>query len=513
LNPITEAASVLLTRGPGSSEVYFVGRSPHLRFLGGFHAFPGGKVHASDARLAAPERGLTPRHVAAVRELFEETGVLLARRADGSWPSSAPPAAARLAVLEERLELADLLAETELHLDASDLLPVGSLVTPPFTSMRFDTSFFVADLPTGQEPDIWPGELVSGLWASADGALLAWDRGELLLSPPTVSIVRTIRGRSVRDLPARFRPVLQSLAEGTLPPIWFSPAVRMVPLFCHGLPPTTHTNAYLVGTGPLYLLDPGPTDPTEQQTLFAILDSLPANGPSLTAIVLTHHHPDHIGAAAACAARYRVPILAHPRTAQVLAGKIRVDRLLEEGDRLDLGTAPHGRGPWFLEALHTPGHAPGHLAFYEPTYQLLFAGDMVSTQSSMIIAPPEGDLVAYLASLERLKTYPVRLLLPSHGSPSARPGAVLDEAIAHRARREEQLLTTLAVQPRTIADLADELYRGLPERLLEMARLQLLAGLQKLQGEGKVERKGEQWRLVDPTLPEKSTTEPEEARP
>src|SRR5262249_33001183 len=158
-------------------------------------------------------------------------------------------------------------------------------------------------------------------------------------------------------------------------------------------------------------------DPGEQRRLFAVLD-----GRRLDAVVLTHHHPDHVGAANACAERYRVPILAHPWTARALAGRVPVTPELHDGQRPDLGPAPHGRGRWHLEALHTPGHAPGHLAFHEPAYQLLFTGDMVSTLSSVVIAPPEGDLAAYLESLRRLAGYPARLLLPAHGPVSARPG-------------------------------------------------------------------------------------------
>src|SRR5439155_12314002 len=127
---------------------------------------------------------------------------------------------------------------------------------------------------------------------------------------------------------------------------------------------------------------------------------------------------------------------------------------LEEGDRLPLGVAPDGCGDWHLHVLHTPGHAPSHLAFYDPHYRVLFAGDMISTQTSMIIAPPEGDLTVYLNSLRRLKELDCRLLLPSHGGPSARPRDVLEENLRHRLQREEQLLVALAQRPRTVADLA-----------------------------------------------------------
>src|SRR5260370_20868704 len=89
--------------------------------------------------------------------------------------------------------------------------------------------------------------------------------------------------------------------------------------------------------------------------------------------------------------------------------------VIGEADRLDWGSAPDGSGPWHLEALYPPGLAPGHLAFYEPHYQLLFAGDLISTLSSVVIAPPDGELALYLASLRRLLALPARLLLPPHG--------------------------------------------------------------------------------------------------
>src|SRR5436305_15253679 len=106
-----------------------------------------------------------------------------------------------------------------------------------------------------------------------------------------------LRGGAIDAAPARLVPVLRSLAEGALHPIWFAPGVLLIPLHTQALPPSTHTNAYLVGSGPRYLLDPGPADPAEQERLFGVVDADQNAGRRLTAIVLTHHHPDHIGAA------------------------------------------------------------------------------------------------------------------------------------------------------------------------------------------------------------------------
>ncbi len=490
---ITPAASVLLAHEPGSDEVFLVKRGQNLRFFGGFWAFPGGKV--------APEDDRTNRNQsAAARELFEETGVLIARAADGSYPTSGPELDnSRRELLAEKKSFSGILAELGLTLCAADFQLIGDVTTPAFAPLRFETTFFVAHLPPGQKPEIWPGELEQGRWSSASDMLACWMRGECLLSPPTLMTLQAIAGRSAEDAPACLGPLLASLQAGKIHPIFFAPGVQMIPLRTMGLPPSTHTNAFLIGNGPTYLLDPGPAEKDEQERLFELLDEHARAGRRLTAIVLTHHHPDHIGAANACAIRYQVPIWAHSWTAEYLSkGKIPISRLIHDSDRLDLGPCPDGSGPWFLEAIHTPGHAPGHLAFFEPHYCLLFVADMISTVSSVVIAPPEGDLAVYLQSLRRLRSFECRLLLPAHGNVSARAHKTIDDCLDHRIKREEQLLNALTVGPRTIDDLAPELYKGLPEPLMRFAKLQILAGLIKLERESRAEigEDGTAWRLV-----------------
>jgi glyoxylase-like metal-dependent hydrolase (beta-lactamase superfamily II)/8-oxo-dGTP pyrophosphatase MutT (NUDIX family) len=500
---ITEAASVLLARGAGSAEVFAVRRAAALRFFGGFYALPGGKVHAEDVATAATH--LLPaaerpdphdlRRVTAARELFEEAGVLIARQQDGTFPCSAPEwAGFRRDLLAGHVTFAELLQRLGLTLCREDFTFTGTLVTPPFTTIRFDTTFFVAHLPAGQEAEVWPGELDEGRWTTAAGLLEEWTRGTCLVSPPTVTLLEALCDQPVAEAPRRLAALLESLAAGAVPPIFWSPTVQMLPLQTVALPPTAYTNAYLIGSGPRYLIDPGPSAAGEQERLFAVLDAHQEAGRRLSAVVLTHHHPDHVGATAACARRYSVPVWAHPWTARKLAGTIGVSREVHEGDRLELGTAPDGRGSWHLEALHTPGHAPGHLAFYEPRYRLLLAGDLVSTLSSIVIAPPDGDLAVYLESLRRLQTLDCRLLLPGHGTASARPKETLAEAITHRLKREEQLLGALGPAPRAVAELMPELYPGLAAELKWLAELQVLAGLQKLQAEGRAENVDLGWR-------------------
>ena len=373
---------------------------------------------------------------------------------------------------------------------------MGSLVTPPFSSLRFDTTFYVADQPPGQEAIVWPGELSAGAWQSAAAVLDSWKAGDLLLSPPSVILLDSIAGRPIAELPARARRLFEQVEEGSLPPILFSPDVRALPLRSEALPPAAYTNVYLVGSGPRYLIDPGPVDPAEQQALFAVLDEEKAAGRTVDAILLTHHHPDHIGAAAACAARYGLPVWAHAETAAAVRSRVTVTKTIQEGDNFDLGPAPHGRGRWRLHTLFTPGHAPGHLAFWEPDYGLLFVGDLVSTLSTVIVAPPDGDLTDFLTSIRRISALPARLLLPAHGSPSGRPGHVLAGILEHRAIREQQLRNALRDGAQTVAELAPIIYRGLPERLMKYAEGQIQAGLLKLEKEEVVESLDSgRWRL------------------
>jgi glyoxylase-like metal-dependent hydrolase (beta-lactamase superfamily II)/8-oxo-dGTP pyrophosphatase MutT (NUDIX family) len=498
---VPRAATVLFARGPGSTEGFLVRRAETLRFMGGFYAFPGGRALPGDADVAEGRDAVAVQRVAAVRELFEETGVLLARRPDGSFPTGVDLVEPRRELLAEPNGFLALLRRLGLAIRSDDLTHVGNLVTPPFSAVRFDTAFFTADLPSGQSPVVEAGELDAGEWLTADAALRGWEQGRMLISPPTVSLLDTIRGRPVKELAGRARRLFAAMAAGAPEVIYFSPFVQMMPLFCKGLPPTHYTNAFLVGRDPAYLIDPGPAEPGEQARLFTLLDARLAAGARMAGVLLTHHHPDHVGAAEAVARRHGVPVMAHPWTARALAGKVSVTREIGEGSALDLGVAPHG-GPWRLEAMLTPGHAPGHLCFYEPTYRLLFVGDMASTISSVVITPPEGDITEYLESLRRLRALPARLLLPAHGSVSARPHFVIDEAVNHRRKREGQLVQALAEAPRRVAELAQDLYRGAPAEVMPYAEKQVLAGLLKLEREGRAakEAAGDDpvWRVKAP---------------
>jgi len=252
---IAKAASVLLVKDSTAMELFVVHRAESLRFLGGFFAFPGGKVAPSDYLLPATlvEEGRQTeampreRYVAAARELFEETGILLARRPDGSFPSSGSTLQyLRRKMMAEEWPFHRVLDLLKLRLKIADFQPLGRLTTPPFIPTRFDTAFFLAHLPSNQQADVWPGELAGGEWSSAADVLEGWTHGKCLVAPPTVVILQAIRHLAEGELASRLVHLFGSQSDEEIPMISFSPDVLMVPLDTESLPPSTHTNAYLV---------------------------------------------------------------------------------------------------------------------------------------------------------------------------------------------------------------------------------------------------------------------------
>ncbi|HVK89607.1 MAG TPA: MBL fold metallo-hydrolase [Kofleriaceae bacterium] len=267
-------------------------------------------------------------------------------------------------------------------------------------------------------------------------------------------------------------PSAAAFAPATLQVV--SPGIRVLALRTPTLPPAAHTNVYLVGpdVGPVAVVDPGSPYPEQQAVLDAVLEQLP-----ISTVLLTHHHGDHVGGAAALAARWGVPIAAHVATARRLEGVLEVTRPIADGEVV------HG-----ATAVFTPGHADGHLCF--EVGGAMIAGDMVAGIGTILIDPDEGDMSQYLASLERLRARSARLLLPAHGPPIADGPAKLTEYLAHRRMREDRVLAALTETPRTVAEMLPTTYSDTPRVLWPLAERSLRAHLVKLVREGRVRDDG-----------------------
>jgi ribonuclease/clavin/mitogillin len=253
--------------------------------------------------------------------------------------------------------------------------------------------------------------------------------------------------------------------------------VRVLPLRTPTLPPAAHTGCYVVGpvsgSGTLVVVDPASPYPEEQAALDELLDREASEGRTVARIALTHHHGDHVGGATHLAKRLGVSVAAHAETARRLGG---VFEELRDGDEV----APR------MRALFTPGHAPGHLCFQ--VGDAIIAGDMVAGIGTILIDPSEGDMIEYLASLEKMLAQAPRSLLPAHGPVITDAPGKLREYLAHRLMREGRVVEALRAGAAREAELTSRAYADTPSPMWPIAERSLRAHLDKLAREGRARR-------------------------
>jgi glyoxylase-like metal-dependent hydrolase (beta-lactamase superfamily II) len=250
----------------------------------------------------------------------------------------------------------------------------------------------------------------------------------------------------------------------------------------------TGTCSYLVGTDSLAVIDPGPEDEAHLAALTRAIGARPVSH-----ILVTHTHKDHSPLARRLQALTGAPIFgsAPHRPARPLAmGEINAldasaDMLHVPDVEMSDGDAIAGDG-WTLEAVATPGHTANHLAFALREEEALFSGDHVMAWSTSIVAPPDGAMAAYLASLERMRARGDRTYWPGHGGPVAEPQRFLRGLLAHRHQREAAILRRLTAGDRLIGEITPRVYEGLDPRLLGAAALSVFAHLEHLVERGAV---------------------------
>jgi glyoxylase-like metal-dependent hydrolase (beta-lactamase superfamily II) len=237
------------------------------------------------------------------------------------------------------------------------------------------------------------------------------------------------------------------------------------------------------------VIEPATPHGDEQAELLALLERLAAEGRELACVLVTHHHPDHIGFVDQLRDRFGVPVAAHPATAARVP--FAVDRALGEREGLDLG------GGVALRAVFTPGHAPGHLVYVEERSRIAHVGDMVAGEGTILIDPDDsGDMGQYLDSLRRLPGLDIAAAVPAHGPVIADLAGLAQHYVAHRLGREAKVVAALE---RGLVDTGDVLaaaYDDTPRALWPLAARSLEAHLRKLEKDGRIERDGASVRLL-----------------
>ena len=527
------AATVLLLRDDAQAglQVLMTRRSPKASFAPGAYVFPGGGIEAADAtahdladhRPAQTGDALT-QAIAAIRESFEELGVVLARHGDGTWPH-----AGDLAQLDRRADFAGQCAARGLRLAADAMYLLAHWTTDRDLPKRFSVPFFVARMPPGQTPVADNAEQFAPEWISPADALARHAAGTFFMIFPTVRTLERLQGfASVEAVLAALQGeralwsscpraglrhghearFMEHEAEyGELALVCPDGQIRhtldwqseqAVPLLKNvqrltaanpGAMTGPGTNSYIVG-GPgtgCIVIDPGPHDDEHLQRLWR------AAGGDVRAIVCTHSHSDHFPGArplqALCerAGRPRPPILGlasgpHARA----SSEFTPNRQLSDKELLTLsGKGPEGEITHTLEVVLTPGHAANHLCLLLREDGLLFSGDHILNGSTTVIDPPDGNMTDYLDSLDRLDAlcarHIVQFILPAHGHVLGDARGAIAHLKAHRLAREAKVLAAMQKRPDGSFDEWVALaYDDVPRRMWPLAQRSLLAHVERI---------------------------------
>jgi recombination protein RecT len=522
------AATVLLLRDtPQGLELLMTRRSPSASFAPGAYVFPGGVIDEADAQAhgAAARRPTQSdlrltQALAAIRESFEELGVLLARHADGR-----PAGAQDIAALDRRRPFVEQCRALGLSLSADQVYVLAHWITDRDLPRRFDVHFLVARMPADQTPVADEAEQFEPVWVRPADALERHRAGSFFMIFPTIRTLERLAkfdtAEAVLQACAGERPLWTCCPRGGLlngkdvrymehespygelalvspdghivhrldwrydEPVPLLKNVMRLTAPNPGFMTGPGTNSYLVGDpdSGYVAIDPGPAEPEHIDRIWR------AAGGDIRLIVCTHSHPDHSPGArplqALCSTK--PPILGLPSAATARPySEFRPDRALQDGETLVLegGGRRHS-----LKVMHTPGHAANHLCLVLLEDGLLFSGDHVLNGSTTVVDPPDGDMTAYIDSLDALsaacQSHGIEFILPAHGHVLGFASQAIAHLKAHRLQREAKIIAAMQARPEgALDDWVELAYDDVPTRMWPVAKRSLLAHVQRIESLG-----------------------------
>ncbi|MES2786825.1 MAG: MBL fold metallo-hydrolase [Pseudomonadota bacterium] len=528
--PVTPrpAATVLLIRDTEAGiEVLMTRRSATASFAPGAYVFPGGTIDAADAqahafarRRATQDDTRLTQSIAAIRECFEELGILIARHADGRGAS-----ADDIAAIDRHGPFIEQCRARGLTLAADEVFVFAHWITDRDLPRRFDVPFLVARMPEEQLPVADEAEQFEPVWVRPADALARHEAGTFFMVFPTIRTLEKLakftsaqdvlevcateqplwtscpRAGMVNGVDTRFMEHEMQFGELALvsPDGQYAPhldwrcddAVALLKNLTRVTAPNPGvmtgpgTNSYLIGdpiTGYI-AVDPGPHDMEHIERVWR------AAGGDIRMIVCTHSHPDHSPGAkplqAMCKNRPPVLGLASLPTARA-ASEFVPDRALLDRERLVLEGASHRHT---VEVIHTPGHAANHLCLVMVEDGLLVSGDHVLNGSTTVVDPPDGDMTDYLESLDKLSAacnaYGIEFILPAHGHVLGFAPQAIARLKAHRLQREAKVVAAMRARPHAGPEEWVPLaYDDVPPRMWPVAKRSLIAHVQRIEALG-----------------------------
>ena len=557
--PLLPAATVLLLRDtPHGIQVLMTRRSMTASFAPGAYVFPGGKVDDIDQKHAVVQvstaqaatqlvaqrvtqtDALCTQVLAAIRESFEELGILLAKKPGGAWCNQADVDA-----LDRQTGFYDQMQAKGYTLQADGVYLLAHWVTDRDLPRRFDVPFLVARMPEGQTPVADETEQFAPEWVQPAQALARYAEKQFFMIFPTLRTLERLQAFTTVDA------VLQACASEQ--PLWTScPRAgllggqearymeheaafgelamvspdgqivhhldwqheRPVQLLQHvmrltapnpGLMTGPGTNTFIVGTPDLgyVVIDPGPYDMGHVQRILDATDG------DINAIICTHSHADHSPAALPLQAlvveasntvpgdlmgefaRHICPILGLPSepTARDNA-YFEPNVVLQNNELLEQYFRPQRGKNAFkitLQVVLTPGHAANHLCIMLQEDGLLFSGDHILNGSTTVVNPPDGNMNAYLDSLDSLSAacdeHSIDFILPAHGYVIGQAKTAIAQLKAHRLKREAKIMVVMQAMPDgTLDDWVPLAYDDVDERIWPVAKRSLLAHVERIQG-------------------------------
>ena len=520
------AATVLLLRdGPQGPEVLMTRRSMTASFAPGAYVFPGGGIDAADAaahaiakrRPTQDDTRLT-QAIAAIRESFEELGLLLATHADGT-----PVSQSDIDALDRHAPFAAQCQARGLTLAADQVYLLAHWITDRDLPRRFDVPFLVARMPEGQQPVADEAEQFEPEWVRPADALARHAAGSFFIIFPTIrTLERLQQFASVADVlaacgseqplwtscpragfvnGAEERYMEHEMQYGELAlvspdgqlvhhldwrtdePVRLLKNVQRVTAPNPGVMTGPGTNSYVVGdpdTGYI-VIDPGPEDREHLEQIWRA-----ANG-DIRMIVCTHSHPDHSPGARplqAMCTKTRPLIYGMPSAPTARpASEFTPDRVLQNQEQLTLSGSGLRHS---LKAIHTPGHAANHVCLVLLEDGLLFSGDHILNGSTTVVDPPDGDMNDYLESLDKLSAacdeYGIEFILPAHGHVLGFAKQAIAHLKQHRLAREAKVIAAMRAKPRgSMDDWVAIAYDDVPPRMWPVAKRSLLAHVQRIE--------------------------------